>query len=251
MGYFHHYIVIKEESLENNYLTIVHYTGGLKEFVSEETAGKIKKTCHSIQDVEKDIENGLYIISTPEYPRTFQEFCEASVRWLKRLGESFYHAAYNNCEHFARYVMTGFASSEQVKNANLAKKVIIDTVDAVVSDGKANLSKTLLSGAKNIISSGLTKVNKLNSASPKLAPVLSKAYTGAKNVISTVISKVPSKVKGIYDCARNTTGKVVSKLGSTTIISTAIESASLLYEWRKLRGLKMGASLPKVITIVR
>lgn len=127
-GYFHHFIVADLNTRETN--EIIEYASVSSELKGP---GKIQQNNISRNDISFHIqERKLFVIQAPNYPTTDEEIEKAKNRALKRLGENAYSLSCNNCEHFATYVLTGKATSEQIENLNWLEKMAIDTFQTVV-----------------------------------------------------------------------------------------------------------------------
>lgn len=85
------------------------------------------------------IGENLYFIQAPNYPNTEESVANACKRCYDRLNENEYALAYNNCEHIISYIMTGKSNSEQVNDAGILKKILIDTIQFAVCSGIKNL----------------------------------------------------------------------------------------------------------------
>ena len=113
-GYFHHYIIEKIWNILKK-CSVVHYSGDLSVFASGKTAGEILREEKSFDSLTNEIKDGtLYTFQRDNYPNTNYKYTQAVTRMEKRVGERFYHALFNNCEHLANYIMTGVSHSEQV-----------------------------------------------------------------------------------------------------------------------------------------
>lgn len=90
------------------------------------------------------IGGNLYFIKAPNYPITEESVANACTRCYERLNEKEYALAHNNCEHAISYIMTGISNSEQVNDAGIFRKVMIDTIDFVCNGKKNFLSMALI-----------------------------------------------------------------------------------------------------------
>ena len=73
--------------------------------------------------------------------------CEVVVaRAHSRLGDSGYNLVFNNCEHFARWCVTGKVISEQVESAAATGGVVSSTVVATVVGGDVIASAGIVAG---------------------------------------------------------------------------------------------------------
>lgn len=142
--YYHHYVILANESVWNSYFKVVHYTAGSLHLSLGSTCGAVEKDQIQLSTVIKEISEGMYVISGTNYPKNAKDFDEAFSRYKDRCGERAYHVTYNNCEHMANYIMNGKPESEQIKNSSSWKKVFADTFDMLVSDGKENFVKTVI-----------------------------------------------------------------------------------------------------------
>ena len=126
--YFHHFIVaelsVKEKKEVIEYASVSSRIKGPGEIVQKNISKNV------ISDYIE--EQKLYVIQAPNYPKTDEEIEIAKNRAFKRLGENAYYLPCNNCEHFATYVLTGKATSEQIENTNWLEKMAIDTVQTFV-----------------------------------------------------------------------------------------------------------------------
>ena len=99
-GYTHHGIYFGANK-------VVHYSG----FAEPGKKGKIRYTSFSdFLGGEKHYDVVEYPISSVRYSPT-----EVIVRALGRVSEDKYNLAFNNCEHFACWCITGESKSKQVR----------------------------------------------------------------------------------------------------------------------------------------
>lgn len=82
-----------------------------------------------------DIPNNLYRIIDPNYPQDEIQLKTAIEKARKRIGENIYGMTYNNCEHFARWALTGKPICEQYEQANISDKVVGAMVDELPNIG--------------------------------------------------------------------------------------------------------------------
>lgn len=137
-------MILAEKSVWNSYLKIVQYTGGPSYYITGSTAGAVEETDIQISQVEKEISDGMYVITGANYPKDAVDFVNACSRYLMRLQERSYHVVFNNCEHLANHIMNGNAQSEQIDQSCTWKKAFAHIVDMLVNDGKSNFLRTAI-----------------------------------------------------------------------------------------------------------
>lgn len=129
-GYSHHGVEIDDD-------LVVHFTGT----PGQKTGARI--CCESIGSFA----NGG-TVRVVEYGKHLEP-AEVVKRAESRIGESEYHLYGNNCEHFARWCLTGDHKSRQINAANAAAGVGASTVAAAGTIGVVSATGTAagLSGA--------------------------------------------------------------------------------------------------------
>lgn len=128
-GYFHHFIVAQLNATSDS-KQIIEYRSV---FPGLNGPGEIVKRNISIEEISLYIQGQkLFCIQAPNYPRTEEEIEKAKQRAWKRIGEKAYGLSFNNCEHFATYVLTGNATSEQLDKAPVYQKMIIDVIQTLI-----------------------------------------------------------------------------------------------------------------------
>lgn len=129
--YYHHLLVMKGQ--DGQMKSFEYLSTTLKELA------KFEQRCLSEDEIKQAIKGeNLYFIQASNYPSTEESVANAHKRCYERLNEKEYALAHNNCEHAISYIMTGKSNSEQVNDAGIFRKVIIDTIDFVVCKGKKN-----------------------------------------------------------------------------------------------------------------
>lgn len=244
ISYFHHFIVAhykesKSKIIEYCVLNVVLKQGEIIE--RDCTADEIKQ---AIQ------EKSLYVIENPHYPKTDEEKIEAIKRFWARIGERSYALLYNNCEHLAKYIMTGTPFSEQITKAGALKKFLFDTFDHYISNGKMNLYKlggSLVSyfPVKHFIAVAVEAVmNEAKKAAFEFAtPVVAETCTKAAENVCKVASKKLGvdatcliKSKACVTVAEETSKKALAyTVGATFVLAGAAEFWCTRQELKKLR----------------
>lgn len=141
--YKHHYILLGHTwSPYFNSFLIIHYS-------TEIQGGKIVEQSYTRGQIEADIMKGLYVLNDSRYPQTEDEFDKAYDRFEERKGEQAFNISTNNCEHFANYVMTGRAFSDQIEGLELTQKLLAFTFG---SSGGSSGSSSSCSGVSGILS---------------------------------------------------------------------------------------------------
>lgn len=250
MKYFHHYLALEPEILEQTgSFQIAHYTGGLLQMLKGSSCGKIEKDVKKMSDIVKDVKKGLYIIKNPAYPTSPEEYKEAHNRLERRLGETDYKIASNNCEHFASYVMIGTATCEQNNQAGHSKKVVSDTVDMFVCDGKSNATKTfgyllslapmdqfLREAADEVITVAATGVFKAGQKTVK--QIIKHMFRYAKSTRESVINKIYASEKYCAVANGATLRATLKAAGVTALFTLVIECVFAGYAIYKLKQRK-------------
>jgi hypothetical protein len=138
-GYTHHGLDVGDDM-------VVHFTG---------TPGSKRNAAIQKDSLEAFAQGGE--VSTRDYGRRF-DADEAAQRAESRVGQSGYDLYRNNCEHFARWCVTGDHKSKQVETANAAGGVGVSTATAAAGVGVVSAvgASAGLSGAG--IMSGLATV---------------------------------------------------------------------------------------------
>lgn len=235
-GYFHHYVIIANESDWKIALKIVQYTGGLSHFLTGSTAGEVEETFITLSQVEKEIRDGLYVITGSDYKTKATNFVEACSRYLMRLGERAYHLVYNNCEHLANYIMYGNPESKQIKNSDPLKKAAADTIDVAVNDGKSNIVKTAISRVGNDATSRYF----IRKACEQVSKVASKEMilntaevAGTSDVARNIIKKTANNFNTLYSAkdmlCSETCCKVADKAGKSALNKTTLAYGGLTF----------------------
>lgn len=101
-GYSHHGIYCGNGK-------VIHYSG---------FAQALKKGALEVTTLERFLgsETKCYIVQYPSHKLMYSK-SEIVVRAFSRLGENSYNLAFNNCEHFATWCVTGKNESKQVRSA--------------------------------------------------------------------------------------------------------------------------------------
>ncbi|MGP4965113.1 lecithin retinol acyltransferase family protein [Psychrobacter piscatorii] len=102
LGYSHHGIYCGDGR-------VVHYSGFAQAF---------KKGALEVTTLERFLggEIDYYIVQHPSHKLKYSS-SEIVERALSRVGEDSYNLAFNNCEHFATWCVTGRGESKQVRSA--------------------------------------------------------------------------------------------------------------------------------------
>ena len=122
ISYRHHYIVLGHtwcsdcESIE-----IIHFSAS----ANQSSNGKVLKESYSKNNFEEDIENGMYIIESDNFPKNKMEYDKAFGRFKEREHDENYHILNNNCEHLTNYILTGNHTSEQINKMNALTKAAL------------------------------------------------------------------------------------------------------------------------------
>ena len=115
--------------------TVIHFAAGPRETKTEATI--------RIDSWEVFANGG--VVSTRRYSGT-QDPEETVARAVSRLGDGNYDLVFNNCEHFARWAVTGDHFSEQVTAVTTVGGVVGSSVAAVVMGGDVIASAGLVAG---------------------------------------------------------------------------------------------------------
>lgn len=246
ISYFHHFIVMKWEEAKSK---IIEYCVSISNMIFGQ--GEVIERSLSEEEIEQAIEEKtLYVIEDPNYPKTDEEKNEAEKRFWERLGETAYALAYNNCEHLAKYILTGNPISEQIRKAGAWKKFLIDTYDHYISNGKMNLYKlggSLVSyfPVNHFIAVAVEAVmNEAKKAAFEFAtPVVAETCTKAAENVCKVASKKLGvdatcliKSKACVTVAEETSKKALAyTVGATFVLAGAAEFWCTRQELKKLR----------------
>lgn len=139
LGYFHHFIVIGSNNSERK---IIEYSVSF--FTSWTGRGEVIERDFSEDEIIQYIKGGnLYIIESPDHPKTKEEEENALKRCSLRIREKAYGIAYNNCEHLASYIATGKSRSDQIREKIDWQMVVVDTIQTVIVDVKTNVLTNL------------------------------------------------------------------------------------------------------------
>lgn len=243
ISYFHHFIVIQWEKAKSK---IIEYCVTISNMIFGQ--GEIIKRSLSEEEIKKAInEKCLYVIKDPTYPKTDEEKEKAEKRFCERLGEKAYALAYNNCEHLAKYILTGNPISEQIRKAGVWKKFLIDSIDHYISNGKMNLLKlggsflSLLPVEYFILAAVKAVMNEANKAAIRFAaPIVAETCSQA----ATHLCKYTSK-KACIKVAEETSKKALAyTAGTTFLLNGVLEVLFTSWELKKLRDERAKEHIP-------
>lgn len=250
LGYYHHILVNNWEEAKK---TIFEYSITIDNIFNygEVTEKELNEQEICERELEKNIrDKNVYIIDAPDYPKTPQEIWEAIKRLFKRLKEKAYSAVFNNCEHVAKYVLTGKPQSEQIEKASAIKKLAVDSFDNCIINGKSNMKKLLWSLVSCIRVQCFIEVAKqavINEAKKSAvrvgAPIINKTFTRFGEYLCKKASKTmgrdPSCLLNSKPCrsvAEEASKKALKSTALTTFLVTGV--IEVFYTRRELSELK-------------
>lgn len=204
IGYYHHGIDIGKNR-------IIHFTG---------EPGKKKNASIEETSLEEFLNGGK--IKIVKYSDCFSPKKTVAIA-KKRLSESGYNVAWNNCEHFARDCKTGEKKSEQVKDA------LAGTGASVGSGGAAASSILLVKSAGYAGLSGAGIVSGLATIGPAgvIGGVLTVASVPAiiSNVAMSKFLKDDKKLSNDEKASRKV-GRLATKVGTLAGAAGTVGSIS-------------------------
>lgn len=253
--YYHHYVILAKESVLDEYLKIVQYTVGVYHFLTGSSCGMVEELDIPITQVNEEIDEGLYVISGTNYPKSAKDFVKACARYLYRLGERAYHVVFNNCEHLANYIMNGDPESEQINKSDILEKASADTVDIIASDGKSNFVKSTIDSCGSAVAARqflLAASKQVFSAASRIATsntgLIAETSVVAKNLITYTAENIPACCPAEQMLCSETCCKVAETAGKNALKQTAIATGVLtvgvetgfaawkIYKLRKMRN---------------
>lgn len=229
-GYYHHLLVRNWEEAKK---TIFEYS--VRWFNVLFGQGEVIDKELNEKELEKNIlAKNVYIINAPDYPKTLEEICEALQRFMERIKEKLYAVAYNNCEHLVKYVMTGKPKSEQINDAGVFKKFVIDSIDHCIINGKMNMLK--------LLGSLITCIGVYYLIEVAVEAVITEATKSALRFGAPILSETNS-------CAAKNLCKIASKrmgLNSSHLLNS--EACMTVAEEASKKALKWSACSTLVVT---
>lgn len=122
ISYRHHIIMLGHTLCPDcDSIQIIHYSASASECCN----GKVMLEIYTKEAIEKDIENGLYILLHDDYPKNAEEYDLAYKRFEEREGEQKFSTLTNNCEHLANYILTNKSVSYQINNLTWFEKGLL------------------------------------------------------------------------------------------------------------------------------